>query len=101
VERLFTYPPNVEGQPITWARIVLWAGPSPERVCSEAQISIGESEIFLREEERELLCSGRPWKFLLPWPEPRDIDKELLVVKGTLADAGKVKDMASKGMHRP
>ncbi|RHZ45469.1 uncharacterized protein CDV56_101055 [Aspergillus thermomutatus] len=96
VERLFTDPPEVEGPPITWARIILWAGASPESVCSSAQLSIGESQISLREKEREFLRSGRAWRFLSPWPEPRDRDKELRVVKETLADVEKVKDMANK-----
>ncbi|KAH1480126.1 hypothetical protein KXX06_005269, partial [Aspergillus fumigatus] len=96
VENLFTHEPNVDGPPKSWTDIVLWAGPVPSRVCSVAQLTVGDTQIELHKDDRELLCSGRPWAFLSPWPYPGDIEKELQVVEETLADVQKIKEMVNK-----
>ncbi|KAK9595356.1 hypothetical protein V6Z93_005121 [Aspergillus fumigatus] len=96
IENLFAHEPNVDGPPKSWTDIVLWAGPVPSRVCSAAQLTVGDTQIELHKDDRELLCSGRPWAFLSPWPYPGDIEKELQVVEETLADVQKIKEMVNK-----
>jgi hypothetical protein len=98
VKTLFTHQPKVDGPPKSWTDIVLWAGPVPRRVCSATQLTVGDTRIELHKDDFELLCSGRPWKFLSPWPYPGDIEKELQVVEETLADVQKIKDMINKGL---
>jgi hypothetical protein len=99
VKTLFTHQPKVDGPPKSWTDIVLWAGPVPRRVCSATQFTVGDTRIELHKDDFELLCSGRPWKFLSPWPYPGDIEKELQVVEETLADVQKIKDMINKGLY--
>ncbi|KAF4241533.1 hypothetical protein CNMCM8980_000892 [Aspergillus fumigatiaffinis] len=101
VEKLFTHKPKVDGPPKSWTDIVLWAGPVPRRVCSAAQLTVGDTQIELHKDDHELLCSGRPWAFLSPWPYPGDIEKELQVVEETLADVQKIKEMVNKGLWAP
>ncbi|GFF61703.1 hypothetical protein IFM51744_10769 [Aspergillus udagawae] len=96
VEKLFTHQPKVDGPRKSWTVIVLWSGPVPRRVCFAAQLTIGDSRIELHNDDSELLCSGRPWGFLSPWPDPGDIEKELQVVEETLTDVQKIKDMVNK-----
>jgi hypothetical protein len=71
------------------------------RVCSAAQLTVGDTQIELHKDDHELLCSGRPWAFLSPWPYPGDIEKELQVVEETLADVQKIKEMVNKGLWAP
>jgi hypothetical protein len=99
VKTLFTHQPKVDGPSKSWTDIVLWAGPVPRRVCSATQLTVGDTRIELHKDDFELLCSGRPWKFLSPWPYPGDIVKELQIVEETLADVQKIKDMANKGLY--
>jgi hypothetical protein len=77
VKTLFTHQPKVDGPLKLWIDIVLWAGPVPRRVCSATQLTVGDTQIELHKDDFELLCSGRLWKFLSPWPYPGDIKKEL------------------------
>jgi hypothetical protein len=98
VEKLFAHQPKMDGPRKSWTDIVLWAGPAPRRVCSAAQFTVGDTQIELHKDDRELLCSGRPWGFLSPWPDPSDIEKELQVVEETLADVQKIKNMVNKGL---
>jgi hypothetical protein len=76
LETLFTTAtPRVgEGPPLTWTTVILFAGP---RFEGPSQIKIGESRVELSEHDLELLRSGKPWRFLCPWPDRDDCAKEL------------------------
>ncbi|CRL30902.1 uncharacterized protein N7506_003878 [Penicillium brevicompactum] len=69
-----TTPPVKEGPPLTWTRLVLFAGPQFE---GPAEFEIGNSSVELSETDLKLLRSGRPWRFLFPWPDKDDCKKEL------------------------
>lgn len=74
VERLFstTEPFIIEGMPLSWAAIILFAGP---RFEGSTKFSVGRSKVELSVEDLELLRSGRPWRFLSPWPDWNDCKK--------------------------
>ncbi|KAJ5202921.1 hypothetical protein N7449_005000 [Penicillium cf. viridicatum] len=76
LESLFsiTTPSVREGPPLTWTRLVLFAGPQFE---GPAQLKVGNSSVELSENNLKLLRSGRPWRFLFPWPDKDDYKKEL------------------------
>ncbi|KAI3093931.1 hypothetical protein CBS147333_10054 [Penicillium roqueforti] len=76
LESLFSIatPPVREGPPLTWTKLVLFAGPQFEGL---AHFKIGNSSIELSENDLKLLRSGRPWRFLFPWPDKDDCKKEL------------------------
>ncbi|CAG8217668.1 unnamed protein product [Penicillium salamii] len=63
-----------EGPPLTWTKLVLFAGPQFEGL---AHFKIGNSSVELSEHDLKLLRSGRPWRFLFPWPDKDDCKKEL------------------------
>ncbi|CAG8127607.1 unnamed protein product [Penicillium nalgiovense] len=76
LESLFsiTIPSVREGPPLTWTSVVLFAGPQFE---GPAQLRVGTSSVELSEYDLRLLRSGRPWRFLFPWPDKDDCQKEL------------------------
>lgn len=76
LESLFSIatPPVREGPPLTWTKLVLFAGPQFEGL---AHLKIGNSSVELSENDLKLLRSGRPWRFLFPWPDKDDCKKEL------------------------
>lgn len=76
LESLFsiTIPSVREGPPLTWTSVVLFAGPQFE---GPAQLRVGTSSVELSENDLRLLRSGRPWRFLFPWPDKDDCQKEL------------------------
>ncbi|KAJ6034187.1 hypothetical protein N7499_003208 [Penicillium canescens] len=76
LESLFsTSTPHVtEGPPLTWTKLVLFAGPNFE---GPTQLKIDNSSVELPEYDLKLLRSGRPWRFLSPWPDRDDCTKEL------------------------
>ena len=76
LESLFsTSTPRVrEGPPLTWTRLVLFAGPNFE---GTTQLKVENSSVDLSEDDFNLLRSGRPWRFLSPWPDRDDCTKEL------------------------
>ncbi|CAG8221704.1 unnamed protein product [Penicillium nalgiovense] len=76
LESLFsiTIPSVREGPPLTWTSVVLFAGPQFE---GPALLKIGNSSVELAENDLKLLRSGRPWRFLFPWPDKNDCQKEL------------------------
>lgn len=76
LESLFSIatPPVREGPPLTWTKLVLFAGPQFEGL---AHFNIGNSSVELSENDLKLLRSGRPWRFLFPWPDKDDCKKEL------------------------
>ncbi|KAJ5337343.1 Winged helix-turn-helix transcription repressor DNA-binding [Penicillium brevicompactum] len=92
LESLFSIatPPVREGPPLTWTKLVLFAGPQFEGL---AHLKIGNSSVELSENDLKLLRSGRPWRFLFPWPDKDDCMKELQsndTVLQELVDARKV-----------
>lgn len=97
--RFFMNPkPNViEGPIISWVRVVLSAGPSPGCLNQTASLRVGESTIQLSEGDCELLASGRPWRFLNPWPDERDLKRELALVNEDMDGLDRVKTMLHKG----
>ncbi|OQE65470.1 hypothetical protein PENNAL_c0205G02379 [Penicillium nalgiovense] len=76
LESLFsiTTPSVREGPPLTWTRLVLFAGPQFE---GPAQLQVENSSVELSAIDLKLLRSGRPWRFLFPWPDKDDCKKEL------------------------
>lgn len=76
LENLFsiTTPPVREGPPLTWTRLVLFAGP---QFNGPAQFKVGNSSVELSDNDLKFLRSGRPWRFLVPWPDEDDCKKEL------------------------
>ncbi|OQE68393.1 hypothetical protein PENNAL_c0154G07346 [Penicillium nalgiovense] len=76
LESLFSIkvPSVSEGPPLTWTSVVLFAGPQFE---GPAQLRVGTSSVELSENDLRLLRSGRPWRFLFPWPDKDDCQKEL------------------------
>ncbi|OGE49401.1 hypothetical protein PENARI_c021G00989 [Penicillium arizonense] len=76
LESLFstTTPFVREGPPVTWTKLVLFAGPHYE---GPAQLKVGDSSVELPKGDFKLLHSGRPWRFLSPWPDKDDCMKEL------------------------
>jgi hypothetical protein len=97
--RLFTIPkPQViEGPLISWARVVLSAGCSPGHLDQTTPLKVGESTIQLSEEDHKLLASGRPWRFLNPWPDERDYQMQLALVTDDMDGFRKMKGMLRKG----
>jgi hypothetical protein len=72
-----------EGPPLTWTTVVLFAGPHFE---GPSQLKIGETLVELAESDLELLSSGRPWRFLHPWPDKGDCEKELRSIEMALQE---------------
>ena len=55
-----------EGPQLRWTTVALFAGPNFE---GPAALKIGESVVKVAENDLEMLRSGRPWRFLNPWPD--------------------------------
>ncbi|GFG16976.1 hypothetical protein IFM61392_09791 [Aspergillus lentulus] len=98
LSRLFTIPrPHVlEGPSISWVQVVRFAGDSPEHLDQSMPLRVGDSTIQLSEEDHESLLSGRPWRYLDPWPVDGDYERELALVNEDLDVFRRVKDMLSK-----
>jgi hypothetical protein len=60
-------------------------------------LKVGESTIQLSEEDHKLLASGRPWRFLNPWPDERDYQMQLALVTDDMDGFRKMKGMLRKG----
>ncbi|GIJ84974.1 hypothetical protein Asppvi_003829 [Aspergillus pseudoviridinutans] len=101
LSRLFTIPkPHVlEGPVISWVQVVVFAGPSPQHLNQSEPLRVGDCTIQLSEEDRESLVSGRPWRFLDPWPDERDCQRELALVNEDLKGLRRVKDILSKAVE--
>lgn len=98
LSKLFTVPrpSTVDGPEVTWSKVVLALGPSPEHCHPNSICKIGDSSIRLAEEDCLLIISGRPWRFLSPWPDRKDRELELAVTTTTLdLVRGLEKDMVS------
>ncbi|CAG7947987.1 unnamed protein product [Penicillium salamii] len=78
-----TTPFVTEGPPLTWTSLVLFAG---HQFGGPAQLQVGDSKIELSGEDFKLLRSGRPWRFLYPWPDKDDCAKELQSTKTAIQE---------------
>jgi hypothetical protein len=98
LEILFLTPtPSVrEGPPLTWTTVVLFAGP---RFEGPSTLKIGESLVELPESDLELLSSGRPWRFLHPWPDKGDCEKELRSSEMALQELKYTRQIMHEGGH--
>ena len=98
LEGLFTAAtPSVrEGPPLAWATVILFVGPHFE---GPSQIQIGESSVELSDHDLELLCSGRPWRFLCPWPDRDDCTKELRSSELVLQELIESRQAINEGEH--
>lgn len=67
-------PKVIQGPAITWTALVLSAGPCFD---GASQFKVGESLVEVVGDDLELICSGRPWRFLSPWPDREDCEAEL------------------------
>jgi hypothetical protein len=74
-------PTVIRGTPITWTALVLSAGPHYD---GASQFKVGESLIEVVGDDLELIRSGRPWRFLSPWPDRDDCEAELRSTETTL-----------------
>ncbi|KAI9923500.1 hypothetical protein MW887_008612 [Aspergillus wentii] len=83
IESLFSTatPRVIDGPPITWTMLILFAGPQFD---GPSRLKIGETEVELPEDDLNLVRSGRPWRFLSPWPDSDDCEKELRSVESAL-----------------
>jgi hypothetical protein len=99
LSRLFTIPrPHVlEGPSISWVQVVRFVGESPELLNQTGPLRVGDSTIQLSDEDHESLLSGRPWRYLNPWPVEGDCQRELVLVKEDRNVFRRVKDVLSKG----
>jgi hypothetical protein len=61
-------------------------------------ITVRGTLIKLAKPDRVLHRLGRPWRFLSPWPEPKDRERELYIIDSTLEEIKQTKSLASAGM---
>ena len=91
-------PPVREGPKLTWAAVVLFAGPGFK---GRSKFHVGESLVELPEKDFQLLCSGRPWRFLTPWPGEGDREKELRWTAMALQELDDTQKMMQQGAYSP
>lgn len=89
-----TTPFVTEGPPLTWTSLVLFAGHQFE---GSAQLQVGDSRIELSGDDFKLLRSGRPWRFLYPWPDKDDCTKELQSTKTATQELLDARKMINEG----
>ncbi|KAJ5300092.1 hypothetical protein N7508_007335 [Penicillium antarcticum] len=92
LESLFSTskPRVIEGPPLTWTRLVLFAGP---RFEGSTPLKVEDSSVELSGDDLKLLRSGRPWRFLSPWPDRDDCAKELQSSETALQELTDVREM--------
>lgn len=97
LEGLFsTSTPHVrEGPPLTWTRLVLLAGPNSE---GSTQFKVEDSRIDQPEYDLRLLRSGRPWRFLSPWPDRDDCTTKLQSSEGALEKLVDARQIIDQGV---
>lgn len=83
-----------EGPPLTWTTMILFAGPNFD---GPSRSKVGESIVELSEDDLKLLCSGRPWRFLSPWPDQDDCRKELHATEMVLHELTDSRKMMDEG----
>lgn len=98
LEKLFSTPtpPVTDGPPLTWTAIILSAGPHFD---GSSHLEIGESVVELSDGDLELLRSGRPWRFLSPWPDKDDCEMELQSTKMALHELFDTRQIMHEGEH--
>ena len=98
IESLFSTatPRVIEGPPLNWAMLILLAGPHFD---GPSQLKLGESDVELPEDDLELIRSGRPWRFLSPWPDQDDCKKELQSTEMTLQELVDTRQIMNKCGH--
>jgi hypothetical protein len=98
LESLFsTAAPQVtEGPSLSWTMLILSVGPHFD---SPAQLKIGGSHVDLPEDDFELIRSGRPWRFLCPWPDKDDCKSEIQSTELALRELINTRQMINKGEH--
>ena len=89
-------PRVIEGPPLNWATLILLAGPHFD---GPSQLKLGESHVELPEDDLELVRSGRPWRFLSPWPDQDDCKKELQSTEIVLRELVDTRQIVNKGGH--
>lgn len=96
LESLFSTPvPRVvEGASMTWITLVLSLGPQFD---GPPVVKIGESRVELPPPDLELVRSGRPWRFLSPWPDIEDCKKELRSIETTQQELIDTRQTINKG----
>jgi hypothetical protein len=87
-------PDVLTGPPISWTDLVLSIGPS---FNGTGHLKIGESEIRLPKDDFELIYSGRPWRFLSPWPGADDCQAELQAIETSLEELFSLKQSLTIG----
>ncbi|KAI9923409.1 hypothetical protein AWENTII_003141 [Aspergillus wentii] len=68
--------------------LILFAGPQFD---GPSQLKIGDTQVELPEDDFNLIRSGRPWRFLSPWPDSDDCEKELRSVESALQELNDTK----------
>jgi hypothetical protein len=76
-------PQVIRGPEITWATLVLSSGPHFD---GESRFQVGESLVEVLGDDLNLIRSGRPWQFLVPWPDREDCEKELKLTETALRE---------------
>ena len=100
LSRLFSVaiPDVVEGPQVSWANVVLCRGPFPEWSDESTTLKVDGSVVKLAKSDLSLLRSGRPRRFLSPWPDGKDCETELRSVNVALAEIHKLKELAIASM---
>ena len=98
LESLFTTatPRVIEGPSLDWAVLILFAGPCFD---GPSQLKLGESHVELPKDDLELIRSGRPWRFLSPWPDQDDCRMELQSTEMALRELADTRKVMNKGEH--
>jgi hypothetical protein len=86
-------PRMIEGAPVTWVELVLSLGPAP----TFTQLASIHSRIQLASEDQDLILSGRPWRFLSPWPGNDDCDLEWRALQATQEELTCIYRIAGQG----
>ena len=99
LSRLFSVaiPDVVEGPQVSWANVVLCRGPFPEWSEESTTLKVDGSVVKLAKSDLFLLRSGRPRRFLSPWPV-EDSETELRSVSVALAEIHNLKELAIASM---
>jgi hypothetical protein len=87
-------PKVIRGPAITWTALVLSAGPHFD---GASQFEVGESLVEVVGDDLELIRSGRPWRFLSPWPDRDDCEAELRSTEMALHELLDTKQLIREG----
>ncbi|KAH2988334.1 hypothetical protein KXW58_006111 [Aspergillus fumigatus] len=96
--RLFTTPEpqtSASSRPLTWTWLVRHVG-YPGVNLPDTVLTIGDIVVQLPEDDRNLLLTGRPWKFLEPGPDENDLAEEIDSIKITVAELSDVSERVTQ-----